>query len=634
MAWFGDRGSLEQALAEGCPGLSLQVHDAGRPWPELVRAALSADADTAIAWTGVHELARELRVRLAMARADVGALLVVLRPTVATPGLWGVEPPPRRPREPEDRLAALLAAEPSALERARALVGDGTLDEGALVARLEAAEDPGAASALAAYEAGAIEVEAVVQARVSADVLRALWGRPEVAARRADIAEQLGWAITHTLPRRRFFVAPMGRPIEPPDASLWLPSLAGAAEWARNPRWPLIFRHPRLLVGLVRAAERSDRGTLWWRLADKAPELPFPAPALGWARRYAAVDPDGGEPLLGLRYQQAVSHAAMRDDFDRIAGLTAAWQADLPAGWGGVKARLLAAICGDDERVVALRPEVEGARSHAVEAELFRLRGLVLRRAGYLAEAEVDLRTALALELQWGRARDLAPWSSLILPHDAGRETAVGSAATRVALAALLVPPTWPPVTRRWRGGSGPRWRCCCGASATCAALGRRPASPGPPAWWAPPCTGGWPSAWPSRISSIARPARPSSTRWSASWTACLGGCPSGGPGSPGSSPRGTTSREPLGPCKRPSQALGFDHGLVWGARWLRLDRAGLLSGHGRGPPSVTCVRLRPADPQARSAPAPCVDLRSDSVGCRPRHARNTCACLVSLEVG
>lgn len=390
VAWFGNEGELRAALEAWRPGATLHAAHASGDWE-----ALLAEADTTadvLVWRGIQDKGRDLRARLATAEVGYPGLVVFMRPLLLPAGFWAIDPHAgEQPPDPNDPTDPSPTVEDLAVGRA-------------------------SASLLAAHDRDA-----------------------DVVARRADIIAQISAGLAHPEKRRRVIVGPAPRRLTDYDAALWshAPSLHAAD--LPHLHWPVVLRHPHLVIGIVRAARGDASGDLWRVLAHRVAEFSFRAPALDWARRaYLHHHTPEMETLLCQRYQEALRLHLERMDVRAVATLLDRWVRDQPDGFAPMKRVLVADAWNDDEAVLDADPEAVSGGRPASWAEALRLHARAHLRRGDEAAAEAALIDALAIERAAGEARDLGAWASLVHRHGPATPAPEGGVVTRAALADVM----------------------------------------------------------------------------------------------------------------------------------------------------------------------------------------------------
>lgn|GEM_PF-3550970 len=388
VAWFGTERELCAVVEAWRPGATIRTAHATGDWEALL-AEVDPAADVLV-WRGIQDRGRDLRARLAAAEVGYAGLVVFLRPLLLPPGFWAIDP--------HDVSAPVegAGAEPAS-------------------------------------------VEDVALGRASAREMRLRDQEPAVVARREDIAGQITAGLFHPEKRRRVIVGPEPRRLTDEDAVLWSQAPRFEIAALSNLHWPVVLRHPHLVVGLVRAARRDATGELWRTLARRVAEFSFRAPALDWARRaYLHHHTPPMETLLCQRYQEALKLGLERMDQRAVGALIDRWERDQPDGFAALKRVLVADAWNDDDAVLAADPvAVSGGRA-AVRAEVLRLHARAHLRRGDEAAAERVLRDALAVERAAGEARDLGAWASLVHRHGTAKPAPDGGVVTRAALADVM----------------------------------------------------------------------------------------------------------------------------------------------------------------------------------------------------
>jgi tetratricopeptide (TPR) repeat protein len=387
VAWFGNEGELRAAVEAWRPGATLHAAHATGDWE-----ALLAEADTSadvLVWRGIQDKGRDLRARLATAEVGYPGLVVFMRPLLLPAGFWAIDPhADEQPNDPNDP-----APTPEDLAVGRA-----------------------PASLLAAHDRD-----------------------DDVVARRADIVAQISAGLVHPEKRRRVIVGPEPRRLTEYDAALWSHAPSLRASDLPHLHWPVVLRHPHLLLGIVRAARGDASGDLWRALAHRVAEFSFRAPALDWARRaYLHHHTPEMETLLGQRYQEALRLHLERMDVRAVATLLDRWARDQPDGFAPLKRALVADAWNDDEAVLGTDPAIVSGGRPASRAEALRLHARAHLRRGDEAAAEASLIDALAIERAAGEARDLGAWASLVHRHGAPTPAPDGGVVTRAALADVM----------------------------------------------------------------------------------------------------------------------------------------------------------------------------------------------------
>lgn len=227
-----------------------------------------------------------------------------------------------------------------------------------------------------------------------------------------------------------------GEPMDDDLAAAWSASAEPLGLDLARVRWPLVHRFPQLVVGIVRAVAAGAPGG-WEVLAERAPSLPFPAPALRWARRAHAEAPTAATAArLDQRFAAALAERVRRGRERQAAELLAAWRAARPGPASALHGLLEAWARGDGGAVLAAG---SGGAGGAARGLVLRARAAVLAEGGELEGAEAALRAGLAAERAAGEALEGTPHALLSAGALEPTPAPGGGVSTRAALARVLL---------------------------------------------------------------------------------------------------------------------------------------------------------------------------------------------------